>query len=235
MASTNPQTTLSADLPSKFTLFPDLPKELRDMIWDLALPEPRIASIMHSRSTNHPKAWSYRRYGRTRWGYVIDITPIPTPLLHTSCEARTAAFRRYEPAFSGIIKGGPIYFDFGRDSLLFTSWLALKRFCEPGDPAERAAVRVWQAKVRNVGVEGAFFDAVDQAFFLQCPLIRKLIVENPHGNDGCEQHGIDREKFLIRNRFVDAWKARLQTDDETKLPVLDFTFFWAVKGALERS
>lgn len=236
MASTKDQVELSTN-GTDFTLFPDLPKEFRDAIWKFALPEPRVVCVVPYKLDNHPKARFYYRRSITRFDHIIDVNPAPTPILHTCHEARIAALRSYQWAFTGVIKT-PIYFDFERDSLLFTSRAALMTFYghhELGHSPSLAAVRAWQSKIRNVRVEGGFFEAADQTALIRCPLLKELIIGNLEANLGCRQHGIFQEIFNIRDRLKNALKERLQTDDETTLPVLEFAFCGNVKLDLGRS
>jgi len=115
MAHSNAQGAPSVLAISEFTLFPKLPKELRDEIWDIALPGPRILRVRRDAS--------YIFHRRFLWGRSlcsIATAPIATALLHVSREARAVALRRYEPSFGGLLVTGPFYFDYERDSLMFT-------------------------------------------------------------------------------------------------------------------
>jgi hypothetical protein len=238
MVSANHQAKLLTESASKFTLFPDLPKELQDVIWKLALPKPRVLSVTRYNPHTNPRTNFYLQHGVSQFDYIIDVNPVPTLLLHTSQEARAATLRQYQPAFNGILRAGPTYFDFERDSILFTNWSTLRTFCGDRGLAYAplpASVEAWKSKIRNVGVQGGFFEAADQTFFIQCPLLKKLIIETPGGNLGCRQHGVLLETIKIKNRLANAWKERLQTEDETKLPVLDFAFHGRVKLRLEHN
>ncbi|PMD45792.1 hypothetical protein L207DRAFT_617601 [Hyaloscypha variabilis F] len=233
MPSTKSKVASSALVTSEFTLFPKLPKELRDHIWDSALPGPRILKVWREYSV-------LVRRGR-QWARLpcdIDDSRIATPLLHVSQEARAAALRRYEPAFNHLLVGGPAYFDFKRDSLLFGTYSSFQWFS--GDPLmihvpPQAAVHEWQAKIRSIGVAGAQFEREAQDFVLECPLLVKLIVELPRLNEGTWTLGIAGELNAIIQRLVKAWKERLQTGDDEMLPVLQFPLHTSVERYLRES
>jgi len=221
MASLNNYVETSTVALSEFTLFSKLPQELRDEIWEFALPAPRVLKVFKASPLLVGHQGFTSRYG-------IDTYKLPTQLLHVSREARQVALQRYQLSFTGLIYGGPIYFDYERDCLLFMQYSALQwfradhDFCHFHAPPP-AAVREWQDRIHNVGVMGEFFESLDQTFLLQCPLLKKLIVQTPFLNRGCEQHGIASEMTYIIERLVNAWRQRLQTDDAKKLPYLYLT------------
>ncbi|KAI0875072.1 hypothetical protein GGS24DRAFT_309246 [Hypoxylon argillaceum] len=123
-----------------FHVFPQLPAELRLMIWSLSLPGPRIVSI---RCGPRPAA-----HGATPSIQCRSPTPVPAAL-HACRESRAEAQRRYKLLFG---MGGPdpatIYFDPLRDALYFGardgfagSAANLDTFMALASPADKAAVR----------------------------------------------------------------------------------------------
>ncbi|KAF8854119.1 hypothetical protein BDZ45DRAFT_677200 [Acephala macrosclerotiorum] len=99
-----------------FTLFPELPTELRLKIWKLAIPGPRILSVGHR-----------MQYGEG-YGRIIPTAmewrtsdPVPT-LLHVCHDSRTEALKVYQPSFAAFRtprQEGKNYIDFSRDILYF--------------------------------------------------------------------------------------------------------------------
>jgi 2EXR family len=233
MASMNEQVDVATVILSEFTLFQELPRELRDEIWDLALPDGRIISIVERQK---PRNIFSELRGCTRAGigevesdWIADVSLVATPLLHVNRDGREAALRRYQLALDGLIFGQPIYIDFDRDTVLFTKYRALKWNrghrdwwnSEPHAPSW-TAIHAFPHKLRSAGVEGGFFESNDQTFFLQCPLLNNLTVQYPDGNDGAWAAGTWTEIDVIRERCVKAWKERHQTNDAEKLPNLEF-------------
>lgn len=79
---------------TEFTIIKTLPKELRDQIWEPALPESRIVSVTSSLPTSHPSQGGhylteriYASQGVTRLDFTTNKNSIPNPLLHRSREA----------------------------------------------------------------------------------------------------------------------------------------------------
>jgi hypothetical protein len=98
-----------------FPLFNAFPKDIRLLIWEFSLPEPRIVHIKQAETSTgkvelngyYLPAWVMRSYSR-----------IPS-LLHVNIEARELASRFYTPAFRcsfPVLNDAPyIWFDFNRD------------------------------------------------------------------------------------------------------------------------
>ncbi|CZR51040.1 uncharacterized protein PAC_00915 [Phialocephala subalpina] len=109
--------TIKTDMAlESFTLFPELPSELRLKIWKLANPGPRILGVGH------------RMQYREGYGRIIPTTmdwrtsdPVPT-LLHVCHDSRTEALKVYQPSFATFgtpRHEGKNYIDFSRDILYF--------------------------------------------------------------------------------------------------------------------
>lgn len=106
MASFSPvslsNSSTTQDGPS-FRLFPNLPPELRCMIWEAALPEPRIVYLRHARLVASPSPLPGDIHDLQeapepdRRGFTSDC-PIPV-LLCVSREAYGVASKPYERAF----------------------------------------------------------------------------------------------------------------------------------------
>ena len=115
---------LEPDLTPGFSLFPDLPLELRQIIWHLALPGPRavnIASVGDQEGT--------QRDGRTtrKWMYGVSTSYAIPSLLQCNQESREIAKKVYAEAFTEQV-GHPVYFNFEQDLLFFNDPYAMLSF-----------------------------------------------------------------------------------------------------------
>lgn len=98
----------------KFKLFPKLAPELRQMIFELAIPDGQIVEITMGALSLDLKA-KYR---------------IPA-LLHVNREARSFAESFYEKMFADRLGGNPLYIDVSRDVLAFESQSVALLFARP--------------------------------------------------------------------------------------------------------
>jgi hypothetical protein len=102
-----------------FTLFPELPKELRDMIWRHAIPPPRIVAF------NNTEVISAERQP---FRVPVVSAEIKTPaILHICRDSRELGLQFYKQAFKFELRK-PIYFDFDRDLVQFKNCPALRRY-----------------------------------------------------------------------------------------------------------
>jgi hypothetical protein len=92
---------------TNFTLFPNLPRELRKKIFEVAMPSPRTITI-----TTAQGGPSYCMQSNARG-------ILPTSLMHVCCASREIALRKYEKAFKESLQHQPIYFDWDNDSVYF--------------------------------------------------------------------------------------------------------------------
>ena len=104
-----------SDSGDRFTLFPNLPAELRLKIWDMALPSPRVRTIQPYYNWDVP--FSYE----TTFGFgTCDKPPIH---LQVNMEARSIALKTYCLAFDcDALCNKPKYFHFERDTLQLINW-----------------------------------------------------------------------------------------------------------------
>ncbi|KAI0023133.1 hypothetical protein F4780DRAFT_97643 [Xylariomycetidae sp. FL0641] len=123
--------------PSQFSLFSQLPAELRCKIWELNLPKPRVVAIrcdLTTRPDNHypnPTEDDDGEVTTTDRRVIFQCTSSASlPInLHVCREARSEALRRYHllfrpsPGFSGGGGGGGggVYVDPARDTVYFGS------------------------------------------------------------------------------------------------------------------
>ncbi|KAI5853286.1 hypothetical protein GGS23DRAFT_524226 [Durotheca rogersii] len=108
-----------ASQPDSFPQFSKLPLELRDMIWEYALPEPRVFEVLDSPCSAQPQNTPSARL------MFADVRNEPPPsIARVSRDARQAVLRRYKPiVFSGTVK----HLDLCRDIILLDSYLQVKR------------------------------------------------------------------------------------------------------------
>jgi hypothetical protein len=132
-----------------FTSFMRLPVELRDMVWELQLPDPRTITITEDvvhKSLDDPDL----RIAKAA------KTPVPT-LLHICKESRDFALRFYRLSFEIELAGRPIYFDFERDLLFIPSERHLKAFYGRDSLKERPETLHYmaetEASVRTLGIQ----------------------------------------------------------------------------------
>jgi hypothetical protein len=117
-----------------FPKFSQLPAELQLMIWEFAIPEPRVI-----RFSSQFHGWSL---AQTHPG-----------ILHACYESRKEALKRYQTAFSVALRK-PVYFDFARDTLEFGDFTALDTFSKRntqfnGSTEETDKVRTVAITVRS--------------------------------------------------------------------------------------
>jgi hypothetical protein len=103
---------MESSLPG-FTLFPELPLELRLKIWSFITPGPRTVSIKY-------KGLSFYSIGKGFSAAAGWRSPDPVPIiLHICRESRNEALKSYQLAFGSYLHPGRIYFDFSKDTLRF--------------------------------------------------------------------------------------------------------------------
>ncbi|KAI9049770.1 hypothetical protein LZ554_005921 [Drepanopeziza brunnea f. sp. 'monogermtubi'] len=108
---------VSAREEPEFTVFKNLPLELRILIWKESIPEPNIVRINYKYRLRIPDA---------KAGDFTVCYKIPS-ILHTNQEARRAAESVYDKAFRENL-GRSVYFDWSRDVLVFRTEVAAYRF-----------------------------------------------------------------------------------------------------------
>jgi hypothetical protein len=110
--------------PTSFTLFPQLPFELRLKIWRHCAPPPRIVAIGYKKGSSAEKGQTFISYAGWRRPKPIPLVvwtspdPVPTTL-HICHESRQEAMKSYGPSFGSVFHQGEIYFNFAKDTLRF--------------------------------------------------------------------------------------------------------------------
>jgi 2EXR family len=103
---------------TSFTKFPLLPAELRLMIWECAIPEPRV--IRYTSRT-------YREYISWYHTSIYRLEQTIPGIIHACYDSRREALKRYKIALL-VELARPVYFDFERDTLEFGDFEALEAF-----------------------------------------------------------------------------------------------------------
>jgi hypothetical protein len=120
---------MDLDAAITFHRFQELPKELRDMIWAYVVANipPRTVEIWG----NMPRCRQHPVF-RSRLNCDIDYlvlghSPIPA-VFRVNSESKERATALVPKEFHTLIKGGPIYFDYTKDTLLFSTNTVLAYF-----------------------------------------------------------------------------------------------------------
>jgi hypothetical protein len=90
-----------------FPKFPKLPPELRNTIWEMMLPPPRVIRILAHWEENTSQPGAQLK---------AEDASVPV-VLHVNKESRGSAERFYTLTFWNQLQRGPIYFDFNRDTM----------------------------------------------------------------------------------------------------------------------
>lgn len=120
LASIHPSLTVelpaddtSRNMPTEFHYLTQLPPELRGLIWEWALPEPRVFDI-------YPASTSQKTPAQQGLRFTNQLTEPPPALSGVCQESRSFILRHYSPL---IISSTTKYIDFSRDILLLESCL----------------------------------------------------------------------------------------------------------------
>jgi hypothetical protein len=90
-----------------FPKFSKLPPELRNTIWEMMLPPPRVIRIL-----------AYWEENTSQPGAQLKAEDASVPVVfHVNKESRGSAERFYTLTFGNQLHRGPIYFDFNRDTM----------------------------------------------------------------------------------------------------------------------
>ncbi|KAL2072985.1 hypothetical protein VTL71DRAFT_10309 [Oculimacula yallundae] len=211
-ASVGPHLSMPHVKLTSFTLFPRLPLELRNMIWEASISDPRIMVVAEHSQKRIPRLETKSR-----------AAAVPS-LLHTNVEARSVAVKKYIPFAARW--GKPIYFDFNHDILRIESgtihdlWGADGgRFLFPVD------VRELQVKLRHLEITYTSswgYYGFDTRPFQWMKSLKTLTIETLHGS-GPPLHN---EALDILASLAAHWLG-----PEKKLPKVTLV---AVSGQLEK-
>jgi len=99
-----------------FTVFTELPFELRLKIWNYIAPGPRTVGLTHSHQRAKRRGISVTFFhNRAAW---TSSDPVPV-ILHICRESRTEALKSFKMTFGSHWFPGEVYFDFEKDTLHF--------------------------------------------------------------------------------------------------------------------
>lgn len=169
-----------------FTLFPQLPFELRLKIWDHALSTPRTVTISCQREMLDRE----RRFAKA----FTSSTPVP-PLLHTNHESRTEALARYTPSFRTDTSPNSTYISFAHDTVRCADSVL-----EYLSPREAVAIQHMILEVRDAEYFGHFnMDVVRRMASL-----RELVLLAKPGDVDYAWNRPDRYVATLEGNFLEA-------------------------------
>lgn len=204
---------------TSFTLFSQLPAELRSEIWKLARPDSRIISLVF-RGTS------------SACNRLLLSEPVPA-LLHVNLESRVLAMESYTPLFGSIMKGSPrylsfrpFYFNFDKDFLHIESDLfefhavvyhpRYQRLLESDISAD---IFQLDSKLRNLFFTGeTVFGKGTSVVRLQA--LENLILEIPPLHSPLHDHRNQDPQQLVSRDIKENWERLHGT--EAKVPVVRF-------------
>ncbi|TAQ88209.1 hypothetical protein B7494_g3452 [Chlorociboria aeruginascens] len=118
------ETRMVAVITEEFTLFPNLPFELRAKIWNGALPEPQSVILDED---NIPPVFTDGVLQHWWLPRCKAHCKFPT-ILHVNQESRAEALRSYRPAFGALLKDKPVFFNFLKDRIIINGAEAIESF-----------------------------------------------------------------------------------------------------------
>lgn len=215
-----------------FTLFRELPLELREMVWKMALPRPRMVTVsaeqVHPRDITRADIWS-SPYNPGYYNLLSDARAVPCGLFHACQESRAVALRRYSLAFEGEL-GTPLYIDWLGDTLCLESFQAMYYLSDR--PRRRLlglergkAAPIWQGKIHHIALRGHLWGLggappcgiqyLSSFPKLQTLMIKKLWPAHDRERRGRRLSEFDDKRDKGLHRW---WMDELDTNDESKLP-----------------
>lgn len=159
-----------------FTLFPELPPELRLKIWKHALSEPRISMIEQTMPPHRNR-------------FIFKFCLAPPTFLHVNDESRSLAQKAYQLAFEGGLEA-PQFFNFQFDSL----HLQLRTHV-PDWSENLEAFQKDFAKVQDLVIYGGFFIFPISRLKKNLVLFKELKTLIIHYGANENQHGSIRSKL----------------------------------------
>jgi hypothetical protein len=159
----------NSDSGDQFTLFPKLPAELRLKILDMALPGPRVITILPASGCPTP-------------GYQFGKCDQAPAHLQVNVEARSTALKTYYLAFDWhTLSHKPKYFQFERDTLRLDYW----ERCSRGLSQEPWVVSKPFKDVQNISMRIVGLRVVGKEYIGKIlrlfPSLKRLVVEDEFG------------------------------------------------------
>jgi hypothetical protein len=232
-ASTEPHIEpIACTTTSNFTCFPELPVELRLVIWSFAMPGPR-AILAVSRTLKRSRPIPSRSISIRAVKLISN--PIPTPLLHTSLESRELAQRALKAGFSAnYAPGQPTYIDWERDTLFAENDSALDGLCRaPRPPVPRSAFEIhWQDRIRHMVIGGPASRVILQWGsgwkYHHLGHLKTLTLELYEEVNFSPVPGFGAK--MVRKYLYDCWEDRSLIGEPLKMPDINFV----EKGGLKK-
>ena len=127
---------------TQFTLFPNLPKELRIRVWQLAAREPRVVEICWVREAQDRFRGIWDEFTPPNPPVFYSPTPIPF-VLHINRESRGIALENYALSFPQESRPAQIYYSPSVDILYFPGWSSIHicPFKEATTPEAKDSIR----------------------------------------------------------------------------------------------
>jgi hypothetical protein len=129
----------------KFCLFGNLPVEVQNMIWQIAIYDvkPRIVQVKENSipSTRRSTYFNRREF--------ISACPIPG-VLHACRASRSLALRRWRQSFAASRQPAKIFFDFSCDILFIPEDLGLANFAKRVDPVDRVRLNRLAISIKDL-------------------------------------------------------------------------------------
>lgn len=101
--------------PATFTLFPELPSELRLKIWRFCVPGPRTVGVQYKMKRDYFD-------GKRKFNFLGWRSSDPIPVILQIChESRSEALKSCRPAFGSFFHQPSIYIDFEIDAVHFVN------------------------------------------------------------------------------------------------------------------
>jgi hypothetical protein len=204
-------------LNQEFTIFGQLPVELRLEIWKKAIPEPRTIRI-HTISVDIQGTLFHKS---------VAFRAATPALLHTSQESREEALKVYTLAFEDNLIN-PVYFDFKRDVLAFPNLFCLEIFikkCSRDWPtldsnSEYLKVRHLALITYWVPTEGTFFKVQEEKAMLYFPCLETFICMSRIPSLSQNQ------KVALETEFTHIWTPVLKSLRATATAPKERNFVW---------
>ncbi|KAE9370034.1 hypothetical protein N431DRAFT_441916 [Stipitochalara longipes BDJ] len=189
---------------TEFTIFSNLPAELRLKIWRLSIPGARIVTIT-SGSCENKKKCPGRNVCLTQRPMARSRDANEFSAARTNRESRQEVLRTHRFSFTGDLKH-PIYFNFKQDTLFFENELALQQFDAILGPNDRAKRLYNNLRHVMVGMKGAYLEnSTDDVLGKMVNLESMRIVVSSLCRRSITSMGLENERMLHEAYLQSHW------------------------------